>query len=445
MSETAAPVSAGLVIRGTRYPLVLPSIRDPRLHLAAVITSLHVLGQVAFDFRLSIAQILVALITCAVLEIALTLRRQRVIMWPASALLTGNSVAFILRVPGTEHGDWWSMRGWWIFAGTAAVSLLSKYLIRVRGRHVFNPSNVGLVACFLALGPERADPLDFWWGPMSPSLALALAIIVVGGVVILARLALLAMAVSFWIVFVAAVGVVAATGHSMTARWHLGPVTGVDLWVILATSPEILVFLFFMLTDPKTVPAGQRGRVVFGVSVALVAALLVALAPTEFWAKVGVLGALTLVCAARSALAAVTPSTHPGSRRVAALAAAGLVAYIGVLSAAGLRTQSVSATPQRASNAVPLPHVAIRPSRGVDSDLDRRTAMHVASDLAADPQGPGPSRVRRITLWLQAGSGQFPTIMARLESASRVQTVEVALSSSGYRIARVRQSESSTE
>ncbi len=132
-----------------------------------MIISLQVLGQVAFEFRLSIAQILVSLLTCAVLEVGIALRRQHVLMWPASALLTGNGVAFILRVPGTEHGDWWSMNGWWIFAGTAAVSLLSKYLIQFRGRHVFNPSNFGLVLCFLLLGPELADPLEFWWGPMS--------------------------------------------------------------------------------------------------------------------------------------------------------------------------------------------------------------------------------------------------------------------------------------
>ena len=94
-------------------------------------------------------------------------------MWPASALLTGNGVAFILRVPGTEHGDWWSMHGWWIFAATSAVALLSKYLITFRGRHIFNPSNFGLVPCFLLLGPEHADPLEFWWGPMSPALAVA--------------------------------------------------------------------------------------------------------------------------------------------------------------------------------------------------------------------------------------------------------------------------------
>src|SRR6195952_4736507 len=115
--SASAPALAGrptLRIGGTDYPILLPSLRDPRLHLASVIISLQVLGQVAFGFRLSIAQILVALGTSALLEIGIAFRRHRVLMWPASALLTGNGVAFSLRVPGTEHGDWWSMRGWYI-------------------------------------------------------------------------------------------------------------------------------------------------------------------------------------------------------------------------------------------------------------------------------------------------------------------------------------------
>src|SRR6266487_5425619 len=128
-----------VVIRGTPYPVVLPKLRDPRLHLAATITSLQVIGQVGFHFRVSIAQILISLGTCAVLEVAIAVRRQHVLLWPASALLTGNGVAFVLRVPGTAHGDWWSVRGWWIFAGTAAVALLSKYALVWRGSHVFNP------------------------------------------------------------------------------------------------------------------------------------------------------------------------------------------------------------------------------------------------------------------------------------------------------------------
>src|SRR4029077_2216081 len=129
----AAPGGRALTIRGTPYPVVLPTLRDPRLHLPAVIITLQVLGQVAFEFRVSIAQILISLLVCAVLEVGIAFRRQHVLMWPASALLTGHGVAFVLRVPGTQHGDWWSTNGWWIFAGTAAISLLSKYVIKWRG------------------------------------------------------------------------------------------------------------------------------------------------------------------------------------------------------------------------------------------------------------------------------------------------------------------------
>ena len=79
MSATAAPAAAArpLVIGSRRYPVLLPKLRDPRLHLAAVIISLQVLGQVAFDFDLSIAQILIALGTCAVLEVAIAFRSQQ--------------------------------------------------------------------------------------------------------------------------------------------------------------------------------------------------------------------------------------------------------------------------------------------------------------------------------------------------------------------------------
>jgi hypothetical protein len=47
------PLTTTLTIRGTPYPVLLPTIRDPRLHLASVIITLQVLGQAAFDFRMT--------------------------------------------------------------------------------------------------------------------------------------------------------------------------------------------------------------------------------------------------------------------------------------------------------------------------------------------------------------------------------------------------------
>ena len=397
MSSMSAPGSGKptLRIRGTTYPVLLPSIRDPRLHLAAVIVSLQILGQVAFEFRLSIAQILVSLLTCAVLEVGIAMRRQHVILWPASALLTGNGVAFILRVPGTEHGDWWSMNGWWIFAGTAAVSLLSKHLIQFRGGHIFNPSNFGLVLCFLLLGPEHADPLAFWWGPMSFWLALALAIIIGGGFAILRRLRLLHIAVIFWLTFVASIAVIAASGHDMTANWHVGPVSDWYFWRVLAFSPEILVFLFFMITDPKTIPAGKVGRRVYAVAIGLLAALLLAPQTTEFGSKVAVLASLAIVCAARPLLVLLADAARRrgwdgrfdvrrASRAFGAAALAGAVVFVGLLVVAGNPARSsAEATVLPASASGELIDVTVQPARGSRRSTSGRPEQ-IARDLVAD-------------------------------------------------------------
>jgi Na+-translocating ferredoxin:NAD+ oxidoreductase RnfD subunit len=398
----SAPAFAGrpvLTIRGTRYPVLLPTVRDPRLHLAAVIITLQVLGQTTFGFSLSIAQILVAIGTCAVLEVGIAFFRQKVFMWPASALLTGNGVAFILRVPGTPHGAWWSLHGAWIFAGTAAVSLLSKHVIRWRGRHIFNPSNFGLVLCFLALGENRAEPLDFWWGPMSLWLALAVALIVVGGLTILSRLRLLVIAVGFWLAFAAGIGVLAASGHSMTARWHLGPISGWAFWWLLVSSPEILIFLFFMITDPMTIPKGRVARLVYAVCVGLLATLLIAPQTTEYSTKVAVLGALFLICVARPLLERFLPAAGSPEDRASVWArgfarhgrvATGAVTFAAAAGFAGLVVVAgIPARPDAAASSAlpggdPVPRVTVVATNGISARVDPATADRIARDIVLD-------------------------------------------------------------
>ena len=53
---------------GRTYPVLLPSLKDPRLHVAAVIFTLQILGQTVLGFRVSIAQILVCLVSAALIE-----------------------------------------------------------------------------------------------------------------------------------------------------------------------------------------------------------------------------------------------------------------------------------------------------------------------------------------------------------------------------------------
>lgn len=285
--------------RGKDIPVVLPNRRDPRLRLSAIIFTLQFLGQSVLGFKLSIAQILVTILVCAGVELVLTYRSASMLVWPASGILTGNSISFILRASGTKHGDWWSLRGVQFFVLAAVVSLLAKHLIRPwRGKHLFNPSNVGIVATLLIIGPARVFPQYLWWGRYGsgPVLA-AMAVILFGGYWVLKPVRMHAMVTAFLVTFGVVVGIYALAGRSFIAIWHQGPVSGMSYWVDIVCSPELLIFVFFMISDPQTAPKSPRGRMFFGVGTALVAAALLLPQSTEFGIKLSILSSLTFTCA----------------------------------------------------------------------------------------------------------------------------------------------------
>ena len=312
-------------------PYVLPDRKDPRLRLAVVVITLQVLGQTMLRFRVSIAQILVSILVCALVEVAVTYRRQRVLAWPSSAILTGNSVAFILRANGTLPGDWWSLNGVQYFVLAALISILSKYLIRPGGRHIYNPSNLGLVVTFLLVGPTAVFPQYLWWGPLDFWVFTAWVVIVVGGVWVLWGLRMAPMVIAFAAVFAVLVAVNASAGVCFAAVWRLDPVCGPNYWLAIAASPEVAIFVLLMMSDPRTAPGGRWARAGYGAATAAVAVGLVILQPSEFGIKVALLAALTVVCAAvplldaawwrqhldRQALRAERPGAHPAFGRAA--------------------------------------------------------------------------------------------------------------------------------
>jgi hypothetical protein len=352
VTEKVASNRRTVRIFGREYAVILPSIRDPRLHVAAVLLTIQVLGQTVLGFRLSVAQILISLATGALIEFGVAFFKDRTIMWPASGLLTGNSTAIILRVPGTLHGQWWSTHGIWIFIGVVAISMASKYLIRWRGRHIFNPSNFGLVLAFVALGPRFTEPQDLWWIPFGPWLIVTYAVLIVGGLLIAWELRLLGLELAFMAGFAAftALALAAVPDHCMVASWHVAPMCGSELWQILVLSPELLVFGLFMIPDPRTVPDGPVARVAFGIVVAIFSVLLLAPTTLEFWTKTAILASLVFACALRFALVrVVAPLEAParsraGTRRLswrlpAALAVA-MVLVSAIPVAADLSTHS---------------------------------------------------------------------------------------------------------
>lgn len=295
-------------LAGRRFPVVLPNRRDARLHTAAVIISLHAIGITALGFAVSVPQIATAMVTAGLIDFAFTLWRTGKLVWPASGLLTGSGVGLILRLTDMTAGQYWSWQGWYWFALVAAISIVSKFVVRRHGEHLFNPSNIGLVIGFLVIGSDVVEPLDFWWAPIGPWMIVAYAVIIGGGVLITRRLALLEMALAFWVLLAAGLGILAVSGHCMTASWSPTPVCDGRFWTVLVTSPEVLIFALFMITDPRTIPRRRGPRLVFASSLAVLAVLLIAPQTVEFGAKVGLLGSLAIWSPLRPLFDRLTPA-----------------------------------------------------------------------------------------------------------------------------------------
>ncbi|MEO5680061.1 MAG: RnfABCDGE type electron transport complex subunit D [Acidimicrobiales bacterium] len=345
---TAPPIEAApastlpqVTLRGRVIPVVLPAAGDARFKLSAVTMTLHALGQTVLGFKVSIAQILVSITVCAVVEAALTFRSRHSLVWPASGILTGSSIAFILRASGTRHGDWWSLHGIQFFVLAGLVSLLAKHLIRPTGRHLFNPSNVGIVWCLLVIGPNHVFAQYLWWGPNRFGVALAYGVILLGAGWILRSVGMIPMACSFLVTFAVLIGALALSGRSFIAIWHTGPIGGLSYWATIALSPELLVFVFFMISDPQTAPRAPAGRVAYGVAVAAAAAALISFQPTEFAIKVAILSSLTAVCALVPLIEHATGRAR--SRRPAEAGAAARVRRRARLAAAARRPTVIAA------------------------------------------------------------------------------------------------------
>jgi len=166
---------------------------------------------------------------------------------PSSAYITGISVGILLRSPA-----------YWTYALCAALSITSKYALRFHGRHIWNPSNFGICA-MLFLASDAVAGLSIQWGNNFA----ALIVIWMLGSLILWR------ARRFHITAVYVVSFIVLSllrAHITGDPWQseISPITG----------PMYQLFIFFMITDPKTTVRSRTGQCIVAFAVALVEFLM---------------------------------------------------------------------------------------------------------------------------------------------------------------------------
>ncbi len=234
--RTPSPVPPGPPAAG------LPAQRalDPRWYQLAMLSALLLYGMLGVGFDQTWSRI--------VLVVAAALATQFLCGWlwrlprfePLSALITGIGLATLLRTNDHET----AMKA-------AAIAIAGKFLVRWRGRHLFNPTNLALVA-MLASGAGWVSP-----GQYGHAAFVALLIVCVGLTVVgkagRSDVTLAFLAVHAAILF----------GRSL---W-LGEPLAIPLHRL--QSGLLLQFAFNMISDPRTTPDSRAGRVLFGALVAV--------------------------------------------------------------------------------------------------------------------------------------------------------------------------------
>jgi Na+-translocating ferredoxin:NAD+ oxidoreductase RnfD subunit len=230
MSATTVPTTTVSTPPGEAKQPKLFGI-DHRFVAPVLITLILLAGQLSFGVLESYPKTALAIVTAILVE--LILGRIFGGKWPhlASAYISGISVGILVRSPAI-----------WPYALCSAISITSKYVLRVRDRHIWNPSNFGICA-LLFLAPFSVTSLSIQWGnnvwPM-------LVIWMLGSIIIyrLRRFHITLTYVVSFVVFSLLRSYL--TGHPWQAE--VAPITG----------PMYQLFIFFMITDPKTTVRSSR-------------------------------------------------------------------------------------------------------------------------------------------------------------------------------------------
>ena len=211
------------------------------------ITLILLVGHLTFGILESYQKTLLAIASAILAE--LLLGKLVTHKWPnvASAYISGISVGILLRSPA-----------FWPYALCAVIAITSKYVVRVKNRHIFNPSNFA-ICVILFLAAEQVTTLSIQWG----NNLYAMLVIWALGSAIIWRLRRFHICATYVLSFLAfAVLRAYIVGDPIASE--ISPITG----------PEYQLFIFFMITDPKTTVRSKIGQCVVAFSVAAVEMIL---------------------------------------------------------------------------------------------------------------------------------------------------------------------------
>ncbi|MGH7680284.1 MAG: hypothetical protein ACRENU_17575 [Gemmatimonadaceae bacterium] len=247
------------VLKGASSLLPPPSSLkvDPRYLIAGLITLVLIAAELRYNMVGGYQRLAVALGTCMATEALLSWFVRGKIVNLQSAYISGISLTLLIKPQGATL---------WPFVLGGFLAIASKYVLQYRNNHLWNPTNFAIVALLLA-APNRISVLSHQWGN---DLVTNL-VIWTFGLIIVTRVKVLHITLTYLASFLVLNAARAfALGQPLIPE--IAPITG----------PMYQLFIFFMVTDPRTVVKDRRWQMIVVVLIALTEALL-RLASDQGW------------------------------------------------------------------------------------------------------------------------------------------------------------------
>jgi len=222
---------------------------DPRYLIAFLITLVLVAAQLRYHMLGSYDRLVLALGVCMATEALLSWFDRGKVVNLLSAYISGISLTLLLKPQG---GALWPF----VLGGFIAIS--SKYVLRYRENHLWNPTNFAVAALLLA-APDRVSVLSHQFGNDITTNA----VIWIFGLVIAARVGVLHITLTYVASFLA-LNAARALALGQPVLPEIAPITG----------PMYQLFIFFMITDPRTVVRGRRKQIMVAVLIAVMETLI---------------------------------------------------------------------------------------------------------------------------------------------------------------------------
>lgn len=217
----------------------------PKTYMGLILLVLTTIGIIKNGIFQTLPQIIIALAATIILDLTINYYKEKTFVLPDSATISALFIATALSIGQT----------WYVPLTAGVIAVLSKHIIKINNKHIFNPAVFGLFVTILIFNATIG-----WWSSQ------ILWLVILFGIFLMYKMKNYKLILSYFI-----------TSLVLSLVYNIITKKTLTLGILLLSTN--LFFMFFMLVEPITAPTNKKAKIIFGVLTAILSFLILIFIP----------------------------------------------------------------------------------------------------------------------------------------------------------------------